>query len=182
MLVAAYCWVHMEKRAIARVACNLHPISLIVQSKSTRCCCVMLSAGPLSGSCLVDADCATGKQCDLSTPVDPPVYRCTGGLDTDLKYGTCVAKPTVSNVTVPPCTRCNTCIKAVRASVEYAALNTTLSAVALGAPFYTACTAGNYSLTACRGVQAAIESSYKGNLACRSAVHAHWRVQQQPEH
>jgi hypothetical protein len=107
-------------------------------------------------------------QCDRSQVLIS--YRCQGGLDTEDRRGTCVAKPAPVDTTIPPCTRCGLCLNNVRASVEVAALNTTITPVQLASSFYTACSAANYSLTACASVQAAITSSYKGNLARRAGA------------
>jgi hypothetical protein len=107
-------------------------------------------------------------QCDRSQVLVS--YRCQGGFDTEVKRGTCVAKPPPIDTTIPPCTRCGLCLNNVRASVEIAALNTTIAPAELASNFYTACSTANYSLTACASVQAAITSSYKGNLARRAGA------------
>jgi hypothetical protein len=117
---------------------------------------------------MADADCGAGMQCDRSRALTS--YLCQGGLDTEVKRSTCIAKPPPVDATIPPCTRCGLCLNNIRASVEIAALNTTIAPAELASNFYTACSAANYSLTACASVQAAITSSYKGNLARRAGA------------
>ncbi|KAF6251912.1 hypothetical protein COO60DRAFT_1674268 [Scenedesmus sp. NREL 46B-D3] len=124
--------------------------------------------GVVGGSPVSDADCGADMQCDRSDVKFS--YRCQAGLDTEVKRGTCVAKPPPVDTTIPPCTRCGLCLNNVRASVEIAALNTTTTPAELATNFYTACSAANYSLAACSSVQAAIASSYRGNLARRAGA------------
>ncbi|KAF8061401.1 hypothetical protein HT031_004492 [Scenedesmus sp. PABB004] len=122
---------------------------------------------PAAGACLRDAGCAAGEQCDLSNVTT--VYSCSGGLDSAVTFGRCVAKPVV-DAAVPPCTRCGACVAALRPSTEAAALNASLTPAALGSAFYSACSAGNFSLEACRNVQAQVAASFRGNLARRTGA------------
>lgn len=125
-------------------------------------------AGIPAGACLKDADCGdANQQCDLSSRI--AVWKCSGGLDTATPYGKCVAKPPPPPQ-VTPCERCGMCIGAIRQSAEAAALNSTIEPANLGQRFYASCSSSNYSLTACREVQAAIASSYAGNLARRAGA------------
>lgn len=126
------------------------------------------SAAIPANSCLVDADCGADKQCDRTKVLTS--YLCQSGLDTEVKRGTCVAKPAPVDTTIPPCTRCGLCLKNVRASVEIAALNTTAAPGELANNFYAACSSANYTLAACTSVATAIASSFKGNLARRAGA------------
>lgn len=115
--------------------------------------------------CLVDADCASGQQCDAKTVANQQnYYTCSGGIDTSTTYGKCVAVPTRPQVT--PQQMCNSCLVSVRTFVDGILNQTTLTATQLSNQFYTACIANNYTLAACGRVQTAILAN--GNLARRT--------------
>lgn len=141
-----------------------HSTAVLLLSDNGILVCFAVVGKP-DGACLTDAECSTDMQCDKSNTTNK-VNKCFGGMDTITQYGACVAKPP-SRANLPACTRCSQCITALRPSAEAAALNLTATRTYLGAAFYAACSGAQYSLTACRDVQALVESSVAGNLARR---------------
>lgn len=96
-------------------------------------------------------------------------YTCSGGLDTTLTFGLCVAKPVAATGT--PQELCNTCLSNLRPLVNRAVNSTlALSSSSLATEFYDLCASKGYSLTACARVQSAISASYSGNLVRRAGA------------